>query len=93
MICHNCGAENTEREKVGREQTCSGCNAWLHCCLNCRFYAPGAAQQCRETEADYVGNKKGANFCEYFTPADSPSAKDASRAEEARQRLKDLFGD
>jgi len=92
LKCHNCSTENEIKEKIGREQLCRNCGAYLHCCFNCFFYAPTAYQQCRETEVEYVNNKKGANFCQYFKPGNQQGGTRNNRADAARQKLNDLFG-
>ncbi len=38
----------------------------MRVCLNCSFYAPGAANDCREPQAERVVDKERANFCEFF---------------------------
>ena len=56
-ICHHCKKAVEIAEKVGRADTCPVCDADLHCCLNCRFYDPGAYNECRETQAERVLDK------------------------------------
>jgi hypothetical protein len=53
------------------------------------------AEQCRERRADLVQEKHVANYCEYFDMAKRLWAgKGANKREEdARARLKNLFGD
>ena len=90
MNCHRCGNPFTPAQKISRQETCLKCGEYLHCCLNCRFYSETAYQKCREEQAEYVNDKHSANFCEYFTPSDSPSAK-SSEQKAARDRLDGLF--
>ncbi|MBN2415962.1 hypothetical protein JXO52_08975 [bacterium] len=92
MICYHCGMEQQPARSISREQICRGCGAWLHCCLNCVFYSETAHHHCRESEAEFVQNKKAANFCEFFRPGDSSRKRDSDRADEARKKLNDLFG-
>ena len=91
MRCHHCGFEIKIDGKVSRQAVCPECSAYLHCCLNCRFYAPDAYHQCRETQAEWVNDKAGANFCDYFEPAASDRSQKQSKAEEARKKLDQLF--
>lgn len=42
------------------------CHSDLKCCLNCRFFDPSSANQCREPQVDPVLEKDRANFCELF---------------------------
>ena len=91
MFCHQCGLEIEVKVKVGRQELCPKCGSHLHCCFHCRFYDQNAYHQCRETEAEWVRDKAAANFCEYFEPSDSPSRSKSSKADEARNKLDQLF--
>ena len=62
--CHQCGAVITEAVRF--RDTCPSCQAYLHCCLNCRLYSPGAHNHCLSPTTEYVGDVAGANFCEEF---------------------------
>ena len=91
--CHQCGAEIRVVERVGRRDSCPGCEADLHCCLNCVFYDSHASNACREPNVEPVRDKDAANFCDYFSlgnPAARPAAE-PSRAADARARLEALF--
>jgi len=92
MFCYNCGFEIMLSGKAGRQQRCPECGANLHCCRNCVFYAVNAYHQCRETESEFVQDKKSANFCAYFKPSDKKPGTKESRSDEARKKLDDLFG-
>lgn len=93
--CHRCGWEWTFRDLPGRSETCPQCRADLRACVNCAFFDLRAAHQCRDGRADPVEEKAQANFCEYFDFAKrtwgGPSSN--SREDEARARLRSLFGD
>ncbi|MFO8065634.1 MAG: hypothetical protein ACQETQ_00785 [Spirochaetota bacterium] len=96
--CHACGTEIDDRTRVYRTTLCPGCGRELKCCLNCRFYDPGAHWQCRETIPEEVRDKEKANFCDYFELRPSgeagpvkPGAAD-EKAREARSKLDELFG-
>ena len=65
-FCANCGKELSIEGKVSRSDTCSFCHAYLRSCVNCVFYAPGYHNECKETQAELVSDKKASNFCEYF---------------------------
>lgn len=98
-VCYACATQIDDRMRVYRTTVCPGCGRDLKCCLNCRFYDPGAHWQCRETIPEEVRDKEKANFCEYFQLR--PSAEGGSpgvgraeeKAREARNKLDDLFGD
>jgi hypothetical protein len=93
MYCYFCGTKIIKEGKIGRQETCSECNHYLHCCLNCRFYSSTSYHQCLETQAEWVREKDSANFCGYFEPnktvRDLKSVKD--KADEARRKLDQLF--
>lgn len=90
MRCYQCGKDLESGRKIFRQDTCAGCSSYLHCCRNCRFYDLHAHHQCREPQAEWVKDKEGGNFCEYFEPATSSPEAD-SKAEAARRRLDELF--
>ena len=69
---------------------CPRCSAFLHCCRNCDFYAPGLANDCREPRAEHVVDKEQANFCDWFRPAPTPRPA-ATSASGARAALDALF--
>jgi hypothetical protein len=80
----------------GRSECCEQCRNDLKVCLNCVFYDPGVAHQCKERRADPVAEKNTANFCEYFEFARrvyAGGAQASSRESAARDALKKLFGD
>ena len=93
--CHQCGTVWSRSIQPGRGERCPRCKADLRVCLNCAWYDPLVAQQCRERRAEPVFEKDLGNYCEYFElctreykkPSDSP------REENARDALKRLFGD
>ena len=91
MFCHHCGSRVESKDKIGRQEACPKCGSYLHCCLNCRFYNEAAYHQCRETQAEWVTDKKMGNYCEYFEPSDKEPAGRTDKAEEARQKLDQLF--
>ena len=66
MFCYKCGNEVVIDKRPWRTSTCPKCEAYLHCCLNCRFYEKNAHNECREPEAKWVRDKEIANFCDYF---------------------------
>jgi hypothetical protein len=72
------------------------CRADLRVCLNCAFYDPRVAQQCRERRAEPVLEKHVGNFCEYFEFVQRnwvSKEVENSREEAARAQLKKLLGD
>ena len=65
--CYSCGQPVDAGDRVGRTDTCAGCGADLHCCLNCRFHDPGSYNQCCEPQAERVVDKERSNFCDFFS--------------------------
>ncbi len=92
MNCYRCGTEIVTENKIGRQDTCSQCGSYLHCCLNCRFYDRLAYHECREPQAEWVKEKDSGNFCEYFEARTASGAKKSSAADEAKKKLQELFG-
>jgi len=92
-VCHNCGAGGVPDDPVPRESTCEKCGADLRCCRNCRHYDPRYHNECRETEAELVADKKRRNFCEFFDYSSEPfaGAPGKDRAADARAKLESLF--
>ncbi|MBK1631275.1 hypothetical protein CKO31_11100 [Thiohalocapsa halophila] len=91
--CWHCGTELTELD-YAREATCPGCRKATHCCRNCRWYAPGRANDCAEPVAEAVTYKDRANFCGYFEPSfPQPAAGAQDDPDALRQAAEDLFKD
>ena len=80
-------------ERVGRQEACPRCDSDLHCCRNCRFRDPGAHNQCRETQAEWVKEKDRSNFCDYFEPVEVIGARgrSANTAVDVKKKFNDLF--
>ena len=90
--CHACGAEIPRVERIGRRDTCLRCGGDLHCCRNCRFYAPGMHNDCSENQAERVTDKVRGNFCEYFAlPEGARPAAAGPPAAAPRTQLDNLF--
>ena len=70
---------------------CPRCSAFLHCCRNCDFYAPGLANDCREPRAERVADKEQGNFCDWFRPGARGRPADAPSSASARAALDALF--
>ena len=88
--CHRCACRIAAVERVGRRDACSGCGSDLHCCRNCRFYAPGRHNDCLEPQAERQVDKDAGNFCEYFGLAET-RATAAATGKDARAALDALF--
>ena len=91
MNCARCGGA-LPPGPYGRKDTCPGCGADLHACAQCRFYAPGHYNDCREPQAERVLDKEKSNFCDLFEPSageGTPAGEDSRAA--AKARLDALF--
>ncbi len=92
--CHRCQREwVSAKRQPGVKEFCEGCAAYLHCCRNCRHFAPTLHNQCAIPTTEWVGDKEGANFCDEFEFADR-EVKDGANAGEANAKatFENLFG-
>jgi len=89
--CRACGHEVviTVDVKVRRNDACEGCEADLHCCLNCRFYDK-RLDRCSEDQDRFIRNRDRSNFCDAFVfTVDATAVK--SEVDDARAKLANLF--
>ncbi len=93
--CHRCGAEWTgEKRQPGVKEYCEQCSAYLHCCMNCRFHRPHAHNECQVPNSEWVGDRKGGNFCGDFEFLDMTlEGGEDEKNDKARDALAGLFGD
>ena len=92
-ICHKCKKEIEIDGKVMRGELCPHCGAYLHCCLNCRFYDEYAHNKCREPKTEWVTDREKSNFCTYFKFKESGEENGGDeRSKKAKEELKRLFG-
>lgn len=69
MNCWTCGASLPDTgRKISFRALCDHCDAALHCCKNCRYYAPGRPNDCAVPGTDFVADRTANNFCEEFSP-------------------------
>ena len=90
MKCAFCHKEIEFEDKVSRCDTCPHCGYDLHCCLQCKFYDPGAYNECKEVMAERVVDKDRSNFCDYFALRGTEGSQFGRKAM-AKQALEDLF--
>jgi hypothetical protein len=93
--CARCGKEIV-LSGVMRGSICPHCRAYLHSCVNCKFYSPGRHNDCSEPQAETVRDKRTANFCDFFVFRDSAShniGQAQKKKDDARKRFDSLFGD
>lgn len=92
-FCNSCGEKLDHEGRIGREETCSHCGAYLHSCLNCEFYDEFAHNRCREPDAEWVTDKERSNFCEFFRFKESGQpSRGIGRKKKAKEDLERLFG-
>lgn len=92
--CQVCNQTVEVKGLLGRRDACPNCGADLHACQQCQFHDLHASNQCREAQAERVGNKEQANFCDFFrlSRAEGGHAAAGNAADEARRKLEALFG-
>lgn len=94
-LCHKCGeAWVSEQRFPGRTETCAECGYDLHCCLNCKLYAPGKPNECMSPTVERVLDKEKANFCDEFDFAEdrAPESREG-KTRKSRDEWNKLFGD
>ena len=79
-ICYKCGAQLPDRERVPFKELCPKCEAFLHCCKNCRLYSVDAHNHCRSHTTDYVPDVERGNFCDEFDFRVTPRPEGAADA-------------
>jgi hypothetical protein len=93
MRCFGCGTavELRSGERIGFRDVCPRCGLDLHVCRNCAHHDPSAYNECREPNAERVGDRERANRCDYFAPRAAACAGPADERERARASLEGLF--
>ncbi|MCA9543600.1 MAG: hypothetical protein KC613_04390 [Myxococcales bacterium] len=88
--CWKCGHAVDMSVKAQRTDECPSCGEDLHVCKNCRFWDPGAENECRENNTYFIRDREKANFCMAFEfkPADEDQAREAN---DARAKLEAMF--
>ena len=88
LKCYKCGTVHKEPGTLGFQDVCEGCQSYLHCCMNCRFFDE-YAEKCAEPQAEFVSDRNGMNHCEYFQPhkRSTQLAEDLDDAGRNRRRL------
>jgi hypothetical protein len=93
MRCAACNADVTiaSGERVGFRDSCDGCGADLHSCLNCAHHDASAYNECRESSAERVNARDRANRCEWFSPTESGPGRGRNPGGVNRDALNALF--
>lgn len=89
MKCWNCQELLTQTErKISFRALCEKCGSALHCCKNCKYYAPGRPNDCAVPGTDYISDRSANNFCEEFSPLDQSPKTYPSQD---KKKFDDLF--
>lgn len=91
MLCWSCGHAMPDPQfgKLSFRAVCDKCGMGLHCCLNCKYYAPGRPNDCAVPGTDFIADRAANNFCEEFSIlGKGPVPKDPN----VKKRFDDLFG-
>ena len=105
-VCFACGAKVTNRDRVPFKELCPECEAFLHCCKNCRLYSPDVHNHCLSNTTEFVPDRERGNYCDefHFREIEDPDPREAreqkpakrrapSQALSARERFEKLFKD
>ena len=89
MNCWKCGAllYNVDR-KISFRAICDHCGSSLHCCKNCKHYAPGRPNDCAVPGTEYIPDREANNFCEEFDLLGKPPTPPPRNSKKA---FDDLF--
>jgi hypothetical protein len=90
-VCARCSNTIDLEGKIARSSTCPNCGAYLHSCVNCKFYSPGRHNDCSEPQAELVSGKRGANFCDFFVMQDAAGGAPSSWRDK-KNKAHDDFG-
>jgi predicted RNA-binding Zn-ribbon protein involved in translation (DUF1610 family) len=84
-VCYNCGAELHVRRRVPFKELCPNCDAFIHCCRNCRLYDPSAHHHCLSPTTEFVPDVERGNYCDEFDirEFERPRSKAAEAAQAA----------
>lgn len=88
--CWSCG-QSLLAADYAREGRCPSCGKAAYACRNCRFHAPGRANDCLEPVAERVIDKERPNFCDLFEPAVRAAVPAAPAADNLRAAAEALF--
>jgi len=93
--CVECSATVNFIDELKITDTCKNCDADLHTCRNCKFFDPGAPNECMKPVTQRIESKNTRNVCELFQPKvlveKAVEAKKNQTADNARQAFEDLF--
>lgn len=86
--CWKCGALSSDAErKLSFRAVCESCGSGLHCCRNCKYYAPGRPNDCAVPGTEFIADREANNFCEEFSMLVRPP----SEPNRSKKPFDDLF--
>ena len=93
--CSECSAPVTFMDEIQISDTCTNCGADLHTCRNCKFFDPGAANECMRDIPARIESKNTRNICTLFSPKvlveKAVERRKETRSDDARKAFDDLF--
>jgi len=94
--CAECGSMVQFMDELKLTETCKHCNADLHTCRNCKFFDPGAPNQCMRPVPARIESKNTRNMCTLFSPKvivekAVEEKQESSTSDNARKAFDDLF--
>lgn len=93
--CVECSATVHFIDSLKFTDTCQNCNADLYTCRNCKFFDPGAPNECMQPVPQRVEGKNVRNTCPLFKPKVLVEKAVESRrdpgTDNARKAFDDLF--
>lgn len=88
--CWKCGKElDMPLRQVPFRFTCSFCDAYQHCCVNCHNYQIGLPNNCKVPGTEYIADRENINFCEDFLLLGKPPKPKPTKEDIAKR----LFGE
>lgn len=91
-VCVVCGTVVDDAFPISRLAHCTKCTADLHACRQCFWYDVHAAKQCREPMVEWIVDKEKTNFCDYYKLNAKTDVVADTKADDAKEKLKKLFG-
>ncbi len=89
MNCWKCGSLLPETDrKISFRAFCDQCGFALHCCVNCKNYAPGRPNDCAIPGTEFVSDRMANNFCEEFELLGKPPS---TPPKNLKNKFEDLF--
>lgn len=86
--CHDCGKPWTEKGQPEISATCPHCYAFMHCCMNCRFFDAYAHNKCRIPTTEWVADREKNNFCDEFEFKDDSDSTTKKSSVDTQQSAK-----